>query len=265
MTEPTVPTRLPEAVVRRPLIEVAPTRALLRVPGVGRVLVQRDGSVARAPAVGVEPADLTFLDDVVDALGLLLRGRFPLRAATVEVDGAAVVVCAPSPLGKSTIAMALAGRGYRFVGDSLATVWSEGGTAVVACPARGAILWPDAIAQLGLDPAGTTPVRPGLASRRWPDLPAFDPMAVRAVVVLRPNAEEDAPAVRGFDAVTTLIGAGWHGFAVAPLGLVAAQFEWAVTLATRVPVVTVRVPRWPRLPDALADAVLRAAGVGGIP
>lgn len=255
-----VPHRLSDALVRRPLIEVAARRALVRFPGQGRILVPDDGPVVREPDPGRTVDDLCFLDDVVDALAGLLAGRFALRAAVVEVDGVAVALSGHTPAGKSTVAMALAQRGHRFVGDALATVTTTSGAPSVTCPQRGPVLWPDSVDRLGLDPADGEPVRASLPALRFgvPSGPASLPLS--SIVVLRRAADEHLPRpASGLDAVAEILRACWHRFAVAPLGLDAAQFGWATRLAGRVRVATLEVPRRHADPHGLADAVLELA------
>lgn len=260
MTAPLVPAWLPDAVVRRPLIEVAPERALVRFPGVGRIVAGADGSRVRAPSPGVDAAGLDFLDDVVDALAAVLRAEFALRASAVEVDGAAVVLCANSAAGKSTIAAALASRGHRFLGDALVVVSADDGTVTVRCPPRGPVLWPNGIRRLGLDPEAGLPVRRGLEARRFPIDAGAESVPLGAVVRITPAWVDPVSAVRGFDAMTDVIHACWHRFAIGPLGRLPQQFAWAVAVARAVPVLALEVPRGRRDPFVNADAVLDLLG-----
>jgi hypothetical protein len=48
------------------------------------------------------------------------RGDFVLHAAAVEVDGSAVLLAAPGRFGKTTLAMAFHGRGYRLLTEDTA-------------------------------------------------------------------------------------------------------------------------------------------------
>lgn len=260
MTVP-VPFWLPEAVVRRPLIDVAPSRALVRFPGVGRILVCRDGVIVRCPDPGCDLHELEFLDDVVDALACLYDGTFPLRASAVEVDGGAVLLCAQMPAGKSTIAAALGARGHRFLTDSLAVVTVADGVPEVHGPTRGPVLFPDAIERVGFDAAHGRPVRRGIPARRFEGSGAPWCLPLRAVVRLVPDHIDAEPPAPGFSTVTELVAACWHRFAIEPLGLVPRQFEWAVAVARAVPMHALDVP--PRAdPFAMADAVLELSERG---
>jgi hypothetical protein len=253
-----VPHRLVEAVARRPLIEVAPRRALVRFPGVGRILVTDEGVVSRRADPGRTVEELAFLDDVVHALAGLLVGQFSLRASVVEIDGSGVALCGAGPIGKSTVAAALWMRGHRFVADAVARVTMCAGAPVILGPPRGPALWPDAVERLGLDSADGAVVRTALPVRRFAVDAGPGSTRLASLVLLRRRDEaEGAPAnVTGFDAVTAFVRGCWHRFAIAPLGLSPTQFEWATKLARRVRVVTLDVPRHEADPRVLADAVL---------
>lgn len=265
LTPVSVPRRLADAVVRRPLIEVATDRALVRYPGVGRVLVPAVGSPQWCADPGRAPEDLEFLGDVVDALRALLVGRFPMRASSVVVGGRAVVVGSGGVLGRSTLAAALWTRGHSFLADSVTVVDAGSGAPVVEARPGGPDLWPDAVEQLGLDPSEGTAVRRGLALRRFAMETSPGAVDLGAIVLLRRAPEEPGvQSLAGFDAVAPLIRAGWHRFAIAPIGAQARQFAWAVDVVARVPVLTVSVRRDLGALDATADAVLASLAEHGI-
>lgn len=255
--EPAVPHWLPDALVRRPLIEVGADRALVRFPGCGRVLVPARGAPVRSPEPGVGPDALGFLDDVVHALGAVLAGRIPLRASVVEVDGRALVIGADGVLGRSTVAAALWARGHRFVADGVAVVHDTPTGPVVEGPPGGPVLWPDAVERLGLDPEAGAPVRAGLPQRRFPVAPVSGPLPVGAIVLLgRAKGSQDAGRLTGFDAMDALFGACWHRFAIAVHRSPAEQFAWAVSLARQVPIATIGMAHDRADPHTAADAAL---------
>lgn len=102
----------------------APDRAVFRVhvegggwfvvePGAGRVTVPRDAEpVRREERLWGLPAQLC----------LLARGDLPLHAASVAVDGRAVLLAGPSRAGKTTLAAAATAAGWRLLSEDLSCV-----------------------------------------------------------------------------------------------------------------------------------------------
>ena len=54
-----------------------------------------------------------------------ISGATPLHAACVEIDGAAVAICAPGGHGKTTLAACLAGRGHRLLAEDITVADGE--------------------------------------------------------------------------------------------------------------------------------------------
>lgn len=132
-----VPERLEEPLLRSgPNWELAPTRFLLRVPPVGRFLIEEGTRIYYQPAQGKSPEDLTaFLTGSVMGLLLHLRGALVIHGSAVEVGGRAAIFCGISGAGKSSLAAALGRRGYPMVSDDLSTLaWDKH---------RDLRLWPD--------------------------------------------------------------------------------------------------------------------------
>lgn len=103
--------------------ELAPARFLLRVPPVGRFLIEDRARVHYQPAQGKSPEDLAaFLTGSVMGLLLHLRGALVIHGSAVEVGGRAAIFCGASGVGKSTLAAALGRRGYPMASDDLSTL-----------------------------------------------------------------------------------------------------------------------------------------------
>jgi hypothetical protein len=229
-----VPARLATAAYRGPLIEAAADRILLRVPPVGRFLVQRRGPVLVDRAAGATDADVTcFLGGPVGAAALLLHGRLTLRAAAVSVAGAGVLICGPPATGKSVLAAALALRGHRVLADRVGLVAGPVSTVVPVDPQ--VQLWPDAVELLGLTAAAGRVVRPVLTRRAFRLGPAARPAPLRLVVLLRHEPRVDLrvaePAGAGAGRFGALFGLEWHRRLVDPLGRQADRFGWLAGLA----------------------------------
>lgn len=285
---PRVPHRLPDAVVRQPLIEVSADRAVLRLPGAGRMLVTtRD--IVEAPAPGRGHGALAPLADPALALQWLLRGVPTVRAASVASNGRGVLLSGTGPVGTSTIAAALVQRGWDMLGDAVAPVIVADGTISVVPTTDTLGLWPDALEALGLDAELGQPIRPGVgkravtagelvASGKPPgdsaiddsppdDSPADDvaavlgplPVPVDMVVLVRQSNHDPlgAAVYSGFKAFTAVGRSSWHHAIALALHGSTGHFAWSLALATGARIVRVTVPR-------RGDPIEAAALVAGI-
>jgi hypothetical protein len=194
-----VPDRLEGATGTGPNWQVAGTRFLLHIPGVARFMLEEGRSIVFAP----DSEDN--LDDVPifvigSALGVLLhqRGQIVLHASAVRVNGKAVLFCGAAGAGKSTLAAALAQRGYPLVNDDACSVSVEAGVAPRLHPdGRQLKLWAQAIDQLELAPARGERVRAKIEKFYVTPSEVFtEPLPLGAVYMLR---EARPPHVPGID------------------------------------------------------------------
>lgn len=79
---------------------------------------------------GLQGAALELLHQLVIALmaGLHEVGRFAVHAASVARDGRCIVLAGPGEAGKTTLALALAARGFEILSDELAILDPSAGT-----------------------------------------------------------------------------------------------------------------------------------------
>ncbi|HKP91772.1 MAG TPA: hypothetical protein VJT75_17530 [Thermoleophilaceae bacterium] len=237
LVEDAVPDRLPGAVVREPLVEATRETFLLHMPPAGRFLVRRGEPTRVQRAPGATDSDVRcFLDGPVAAAAALVRGLVPLRASTVLVRGRAVAIAGPSGAGKSALAAALALRGHPVLADAVTPV-ATGSAAPTVEPHRPEpVLWPDTIAELGLDPEAGRRVRPALTKRAFRiGTPASSPAPLAAVIFLRQDTRWPAPRtepVMGSAKVARLLMAAWHRPLIAPLGLAPLRFPRLVGVAS---------------------------------
>jgi hypothetical protein len=174
--------------------QIAGDRFLLRIPGIARFLLNSGREIVVDAADGT-PIEETAVFVAGAALGILLhqRGRVVLHASAVEVSGAAVLFCGPAGAGKSTLAAALAQRGYRPLGDDLCVV--EPGAISVAHADGGRLkLWGPCIDALRLARRGA--VRRGIDKHYVePDGAAAEALPIGAVYVLRAARSEAPPGI----------------------------------------------------------------------
>jgi hypothetical protein len=146
-------------------------------------LPETDNPVRREEHLWGIPAVLCFLR----------RGDLPLHAACVELDGGAVLLCAPRTFGKTTLAAAFVQHGSRLLSEDVSCVRLNGMATAIPGPAM-LRLRRDMAERLDIPrahPVGVSDDRLHLALD-----PAergdCDPVAVRAVVFLRDGDGEVA-------------------------------------------------------------------------
>jgi hypothetical protein len=191
-------------------------------------------------------------------LCILQRGDLPLHAASVEVDGGVIRLCAPRTFGKTTLATAFLQHGFRLLSEDVSCVRLNGAPTVIPGPAvlrvrrdiadlldiprAYAVGESDDRLHLALDPA----------ERR-----DCAPVALRAVVfLLDADSEIVLDAVRAPDAIRDL----WSLSFRLPLDADRARCFAAVTdLVNAVPVWNLCYPRRiETLPAAVEEIVANA-------
>lgn len=183
-----VPERLGPLRLETPAVQIdAAGRARFSAAGVASFLIEGGNRCTIAAEIDRDAPDIRlFL--LGTAFGVLChqRGVLPIHAATVEIDGEAVLLAGPSGAGKSTLAAGFLRRGFRILGDDVAPLSFESGKVVVRPGLRRLRLWADSIAALDWRTDGMERCRQGLEkfSRTLDEGPAAEPLAPRAVVHL---------------------------------------------------------------------------------
>lgn len=229
-------------------------RAVLRVDGVGTFEVEGGVRIGFAPARDAVPgAEGRFLRATVVALLLAQRGEFALHASVAELAGAAMALCGPSGVGKSTTVLRLEQRGHGLVTDDL-TALTLGEDVLVEPLTEIARVFPHTAQRLGLDVSAAQHAAPKLL------LPASAAAAVplRAIVVLCRGEGIAVRRLAGAEAGWALVQNVYRG-AVFRAIWEAEIFAWAGTVAARVPVYQLTRPRHGWTVDEVADAVERIA------
>jgi hypothetical protein len=182
-----VPAELENATKRGATSQIDGGRFLFHVPSVARFLLSGGREIIFEPAAGVEPADVAiFLVGTVFGILLHQRGEIVLHASAVRVAGKAVLFCGASGTGKSTLAAALAQRGFPLVSDDLCAVTLTAGVPMVQPDGRHLKLWAQAIEKLDLAGRRGAPVRKQLEKFFVEPGEAFgEPLPLGAVYVLR--------------------------------------------------------------------------------
>lgn len=146
--------QLEGAVWTSPFLEVGSDQSVLVKIGEGlRFLVTGGSRILLRAAGAIDGGDMeTHLSSLIAGVILHQRDELALHASAVAMPGGAVAFSGGSGLGKSTIASALALRGYPLLADDVCRVeFREGVPVVFPGPPR-LRLWPDIARALGKAP-----------------------------------------------------------------------------------------------------------------
>lgn len=98
-------------------------RILFDVPGIAGFLIETSDHIVVSPHAGADPDDIvTFFMGAVFGMLCHLKGRLPLHASAIDIDGRAVVIAGASGAGKSTLSAAAAVAGCRLLADDVTIV-----------------------------------------------------------------------------------------------------------------------------------------------
>ena len=182
-----VPLQLEGAVTVRPTFEIAGDRFLLRIPGVARLLLQAGREIVIAIEDGTPQDDVAiFIIGTVFGILLHQREQAVFHASAVRVGDRAVLFCGVSGAGKSTMAAALAQRGYAMLADDVCAITMSGDGRAMAQPdGRQLKLWSRTIDKLDLGAWRGAAVRSKLEKFYVePPLTSSEALPVGAVYIL---------------------------------------------------------------------------------
>lgn len=240
-------------------LQVVGRRCLLRVPGVGRFLIENDATITIAPEDAARATEvITFLSGSVMALLGHLRRRLVLHGSAVATPAGAVLLLGHSGRGKSTLAMALHARGYPALSDDVVAVAFEQSVPVTFPGVPLARLWADALDRLGRIDAGFDHVRPGIEKYVVPFQPpegaSFPVHSIWALDVMTGDHAEPVlvSTVNGGAGVLLLTELTRNRRFLDRIGETESHFLQAAHLAQRVPLY--RLTRSSRT-DSVADVV----------
>jgi hypothetical protein len=194
-------------------------------------------------------------------LGAVLhqRGILPLHASAVAADQGCMAFCAPSGIGKSTLAYAFMKKGYRLLDDNIAAIKTDLGRAMVLPGYSEIKLHGDALLNSN---DGSHPLRPVLRNCDKFALTARDrfekvPRQLRRVYVL---SQDIAPAPRltrlkGGAAFQALSENTFCARFLKGMGQPAKHFDMLIRLANQVPVYAIQFSPEVLQPDELAQII----------
>jgi hypothetical protein len=168
---------------------------VVRFPELALFTVSLDGRSIGVYASTAAPAATIrhlYLDQVLP-LALSLQGDLVLHAAAIVTPAGAAAFVGDTGEGKSTLAASFARAGVPPLADDCLIVRERAAELLAMTSYPGLRLWPDAIASLAIEPAGTTPVAHYCDKQRVPGEGAVTDTAVplRRIYVLAPDAADD--------------------------------------------------------------------------
>lgn len=114
-------------------IEIDPREAKFCFPDVGRFIVRSGSEIVVFPEAGVAPGLLRlYIQGMMMGMILHQRGLCVLHSSVINYQGSAVALLGHVGAGKSSMAAAMYGRGYRVMADDNAAIsFSDGRLSVV--------------------------------------------------------------------------------------------------------------------------------------
>lgn len=251
------PASLPEPFHARGLYQARPDALLLTVPDVGRYHVVKDCiTVSPAPEASDETVRLFLFGSAVGTV-LHLNQVLALHGSAVRLpDGGVAVFTGVSTAGKSTLAAALAAKGYAAMADDIVAVHFDGaGQAWVHPGLCRTKLWNDALALLDLQKDSGQQVRPHLEKYSMPMQAWGQPERLTHVYELLPVERGDLTiqSVKGLEKLKLLDRQTFRPNFVEAMGLKPGHLQRLGRLAPQVQTAQITRPRGLPTLDQIID------------
>jgi len=242
----TLPEALPGLPPTRRYFQADRGKLLVRIQGVGRILVEDGQRVTFEPQAGVDSVNMRLaLTNLGLSAILHQRGCLALHASAVATPTGAVLFCGNRRAGKSTVAAGLHKRGWPLVCDDKAALYLSEGKITVIPSFPELRLWRDAMEQLDIASARI---------ERMPDSDKFNlgiengfqntPLPLRAIYLLKPTATQAIKLrpLNGMDKFQTIKQHTYTNQFLKDLGLLPAHFSLASAIAAQIPICEVTRP-----------------------
>lgn len=217
-------------------VAAGPDDFWMAVPDVAHLHVHGGAIITIDPAEGAAMADVRVYM-LGSAIGALLhqRGRLPLHASAVAIDGIGVAFVGASGAGKSSLALALVKRGHRLLCDDVAAIDLSGDGPVLWPGLVTLKLWADSIAAAGEQSVGLRQVLGTMDKYLRPaESLAANVGHPLGHVVLLELAHDGQPVITpliGSGGTTALVANTFRGQLVQPMAQERVHFERCVRLA----------------------------------
>lgn len=250
----------PCALTMGPFTIYSPDLIDLVPPGGPRLRVRDGRSITVADCDDLSAAEIhTFLFGPAFTLLAHQRGRPPLHAGAVEIDGRTIGVAGHSGAGKSTTAHALVQRGARLLSDDQLLIDPATRLAYPAYPS--AKLWAASATQLAIATHDDARVKHGFDKFHVDlgDVFLDAPRPLDLLIVLAPTPDLAAPEVRRFtrgEATAVLASLTHYGEVAGAAGRGGAILQHAAAIGAQLPVYRVARPTDFAQFDALIELIL---------
>ncbi|HEV7288578.1 hypothetical protein [Sphingomonas sp.] len=236
----------------------------LHPPGGPRLRIRDGRAIIVADDDNLSAAEVhTFLFGPAFTILAHQRGRPPLHAGAVSLDGRTIGIAGNSGAGKSTMVHALVQRGARLLSDDQLLIDPATRLAYPAYPS--AKLWAASAEQLAVPTDDDARVKHGFDKFHIDLGDTFldAPQPLDLLLVLAPTPELTAPEARRFtrgEATAVLSRLTHYGEVASAAGRGGAMLQHAAAIAAQVPVYRVARPLDFAQFDALIDLVLSLDG-----
>ena len=188
------------------------------------------------------------------------RNILPLHGGAVKIGQEALILCAVSQVGKSTLTATFVQEGYPFLDDNIIAIQDVDGILTVIPGYPQIKLWADSLTHLGIEPIGLQPVRLGMQkySLSFRDMFHDAPMPIGAIYILSITKQPQLNLINltGWDKLTALSSQVFCQRFVHGLGKGEFQFKVLLNLAQQVPVAQVLIPEHRPSPQDLMDFIM---------
>jgi hypothetical protein len=212
---------------------------------IGTFRVRNGDEITISPARDADESELRlFLLGPALALLLHQRGQLVLHASAISIGDQAVAFLGEHGWGKSTLAGALYARGHTIVADDVVAVHAADTQPTVYPGFPQLKLWPEAVRQIGGEPADLPRLHRRYEKRAYPAHRGFStrPLPLRCIYVL---AEDSQALVEDIATQASLVELIRHTYTTRVLETTPdpGHFRQCVSLASSIPVRRLKVKR----------------------
>ncbi|MGQ7829934.1 hypothetical protein [Altererythrobacter sp. Z27] len=201
-----------EVIYENPYFRMTREAFVFTTPGGARIHYRQSAQVTlECPDPSLEGECQLYLWGTVMGAVAWLNGMMPLHCSAVEHGGSAIAFTAPSGGGKSTLAAALASRGFRHLCDDTLVIAEQDGTPFAILDGKPAKLWSDALGLAGVEAGGEVPLLPGKHYAE-PPVPHCEPCPLKHFIILEQGDEVSLEPITGADKLEQLAEAIYRGF-----------------------------------------------------
>lgn len=238
-----------------------PDQLLINTDQIAKIMISDGTQMLVEPRPGAHDYELRLLLLGWGFSGLLQqRNILPLHGGAVKIGQEALILCAVSQVGKSTLIAAFVQEGYPFLDENIIAIQDEGGLLTVIPGYPQIKLWADALIHLGIEPVDLQPVRPGIKkyALAFRDMFHDTPMPIGAIYILSITEHPQLKLINlsGWDKLTALSSQVFCQRFVQGLGKGEIQFKVLLNLAQQVSVAQVLIPEHRPSPQDLMDFLM---------